>query len=146
MRRRLFFFTVVGFGLITALSGCNGRDPEVTLARSINELETAIQSKDASHATDFLHDQFTAQSTNNREWAWQTMKASFMMYQNVNVTVLNRRTTIDAHNKTRATVEADVFLAGIESTFPDKMGLYHVSSEWRRDGNQWKMITLKWEQ
>ncbi|MDR3055092.1 MAG: hypothetical protein LBU53_06785 [Zoogloeaceae bacterium] len=129
------------------LSACSRADPQAALNAAAGALQTALEAKDASKALDLLHQDFVTEqsSENGRDWAKRTMALAFMRYKNVNIMVLKQETRIDPNLPDRATSEADIALIGAEGLIPDDARHYHVQLGWMKEGEQWKLLRLKWE-
>lgn len=54
--------------------------------------------------------------------------------------------SIQMHGTDRATAEFNAILTGGSGLIPHRGGWYRVSTGWRRDGNDWMMISASWEE
>ncbi|GHT94925.1 hypothetical protein AGMMS49545_16990 [Betaproteobacteria bacterium] len=133
--------------LALGLTACSRPDPQAALNAAAGALQAALEAKDSRKALDLLHEDFVTEQSaeNGREWAQRTMALAFLRYKNVNIMVLKQKTQIDANLPDRATSEAEIALIGAEGLIPDDARHYHIQLGWMKEGDQWKLLRLKWE-
>jgi ketosteroid isomerase-like protein len=139
--------TLAALALALFLSACSRSDPQAALNVAAGELQAALEARDANKALDLLHQDFVVESSveNGREWARKTMTLAFMRYKNVKIVALNQENRIDANLPDRAISTGDIALVGAEGMIPDNARRYRVQLGWIREGDQWKLLRLKWE-
>jgi ketosteroid isomerase-like protein len=141
-----FGASVVALAFLLA-AGCSRSDPQTALNAAVGEFQAALEARDADKALNLLHQDFVAEqsSENGREWAKKTMTLAFMRYKNVKIVVLNQDNRIDASLPDRAASTGNIALVGAEGVIPDDARHYRVQLGWIREGDQWKLLRLKWE-
>lgn len=145
MLRWIFLFLSF-LTLALGATGCSRSDPEAALNQSAKAFIAAIENKDVGAAMELLDENFTAQTPDeNRDWAKRTMALAFFTHRKIGVTVLRLDNRIDAAIPARAFSDGDVLLTGAENILPDNASRFHVEAEWKLDGGEWKLVSLKWE-
>jgi ketosteroid isomerase-like protein len=144
--RALCIFCFLSFALCL-LTACSRSDPQAALSEAADELQAALEAKDANRVLDLLHEDFAAQSPEEKgqEWARRTMTLAFTRYKNISIMVINQKNHINTQHPDRASSEAEVTLVGAEGLIPDSARRYHVQLGWIKVDEKWKLLRLEWK-
>ena len=130
--------------LLMLSTACTDTPDEEQIAENLNIIITSAQEKKMSEAWPLIHDGFVANNRNNKD---ELKKMAFMMakrYQNINVTVVTKSTTINANAPTRATTEMEILLSGGQGYLPSDGKLLTATVKWVKDGD-WLVYRANWE-
>jgi len=125
------------------LAGCGGGTPEQRLRASMEELQSAIQARDAKAVQARLADDFVGPDGLDRDGARRLAAASFLRYRDVWLRIAAVRYEVRGD---RATVEFEAALGGGSgAALPDAAQLYEVRTGWRERDGEWRMISAQWK-
>ncbi|MET4727717.1 ketosteroid isomerase-like protein [Lysobacter enzymogenes] len=125
------------------LAACGGGTPEQRLRASMDELQTAIQARDAKAVQARLADDFVGPEGLDRDGARRLAAASFLRYRDVWLQIAAVRYEVQGE---RATVVFEAALGGGSgAALPDAAQLYEVRTGWRERDGEWRMISAEWK-
>lgn len=128
---------------LLALSACGGGSPEQRLRDSMEQLQTAIQARDAKAVQAHLADDFIGPQGLDRDGARRLAAASFLSYRDVWVRVAAVRYEVQGD---RATVAFEAALGGGSGhALPEAAQLYEVRTGWRERDGEWRVVSAEWE-
>ena len=131
--------------LALALGGCGRDDPQASLERAVQQLQDALEARDASAVLALLDERFRAQDDLDSEWAQRTLRLVFLRYAQIRVVAVGRRSVVDPAAPHLGRTEAQVLVAGAQGLIPERITPYAVQMEWRRQGSQWRLYDLRWQ-
>lgn len=124
------------------LAACGGGTPEQRLRASMEELQAAIQARDAKAMQARLADDFVGPEGLDRDGARRLAAASFLRYRDVWLQIAGVRVEVQGE---RATVVFEAALGGGSgAALPDAAQLYEVRTGWRERDGEWRMISAQW--
>jgi len=126
------------------LAGCGKDDPQVSLEAAVQQLQDALQARDASAVMTLLDARFRAQEEFDAEWAQRTLRLMFLRYAQVRIVAIGRRSVIDPQAPHLGRTEAQVLVSGAQGLIPERVTPYAVELEWRRQGKDWRLYDLRW--
>lgn len=139
-RRRLLLA-----GLAVALAACGRDDPQASLEKAVQQLQDALEARDAPAVLAMLDDRFRAQGELDSEWAQRTLRLVFLRYAQVRIVAVGRRSLVDPQAPHLGRTEAQVLVAGAQGLIPERISPYAVELEWRRQGSDWRLYDLRWQ-
>jgi hypothetical protein len=131
----------LGFGLL--LAGCAQTTPEQQLRESIDDLQAAIDARDAGGLGDWLADDFIGPDGLDRQGAIRLARLSFLRYRDVGV----RLGPLDVQMQPQhARVQFTAALTGGSGgLLPESARLYRVGTGWRLEDGEWRLTSAEWE-
>lgn len=127
---------------LLAVGGCGGGTPEQRLRDSMEQLQGAIQARDAKAVQAHLAEDFVGPAGLDRDGARRMAAASFLRYRGVWLQVAAQRYEVSGD---RATVEFEAALGGGSGqVLPEAAQLYQVRTGWRERDGEWRMISAEW--
>ena len=125
------------------LAGCSRTPPEESLRRTIGELQGSIEKRDAEDLADGIAEDFIGPDGMDRKGARRL--AALIFFQNKDVGVTLGPLDIQMVQG-GATVHCTAMLTGGGSAMlPTSGQVYDVTSQWRQDGDDWKLVSAEWE-
>lgn len=123
--------------------GCARPDPEQALRDRIAAMQEAARERSASGVLAGIDDDFSGPHGLDREGLGRLVRLQFMQHGSVGV----RLGPLDVEMfEERARVRFTAVLTGGSGRFvPDTGRIYNVETAWRRDGNDWRLITAQWD-
>jgi hypothetical protein len=141
MKRRHWLATVM---TLPWLAACSRDDPQASLEAAVQQLQDALEARDASAVMAMLDARFRAQDELDAEWAERTMRLMFLRYAQVRVVAIGRRSVVDPQAAHLGRTEAQVLVAGAQDLIPERVTPYTVELQWRRQGKDWRLYDLRW--
>lgn len=124
------------------LAACGGGSPEQRLRESMEQLQGAIQARDAKAVQARLAEDFVGPDGLDRDGARRLAAASFLRYRDVWLRIGAVRFDVQGD---RATVAFEAALGGGSgNALPDAAQLYEVRTGWRLRDGEWRMISAEW--
>ena len=144
MHRRGLLAGMAGAAIWVALaSGCAGPSPEQALRSRMDQLQSAIDARDAGAVEDVLADDFVGNAGMDRPGARRLAAAMFLRYREVGVRFGPVEVELRGERATaRFTVVAT---GGSGGLLPENGQVYDVTTGWRRDGDDWRITSADWE-
>jgi len=126
------------------LAGCRRETAEEALRADIAAMQAAIEARDASGTAAFLADDFVGNGGLDRSGARRLAALHFLRNADVGLTTGPLDVQLqDGH----ATVHTTVILTGGQGgLLPERGRVRSVTSGWRREGGDWKMTSLAWDE
>lgn len=124
------------------LAGCGRPPPEQALRERIDLLQRDINARRADAIADVLAEDFVGNDGMDRRQARRTAAALFLRYRKVGARFGPLR--VEMRGDGRATVRFTAVLTGGEGILPDEGQLYEVTSGWRLDDGDWRLVSAEW--
>lgn len=130
------------------LAGCAPPPPaEEGVRAALERVAAAVEAHDAGTVMGTLHDEFRNRGRGgpmDRADARRMLMAVFYRHRKISVNLASVRVEPDGMNGERATARFNALVTGGPGgLLPAEARLYRVESEWRRDGDDWKLVALK---
>lgn len=131
--------------LLLLLVGCGpkGTDEEI-IESHLRGMAVALEEKNARGFVDHLAEDFGAVTLNlDRNGARLLLRREMMVRDNIRARLTGMG--VEMRGEGRAVAEFRALLTGGSGLIPDEGRWYRVTTGWRRDGGDWKMISAQWE-
>lgn len=128
--------------LLANLAGCAVEDDASRLNRALQELQTAIEERDAGAVIDHLTDDFQAQADIDARKLRAMMFYYFRQYRQITVFATGQRIRLDGE---QADVTVNALLLGGEQLIPERGKRYQVEMRWLKQRGDWKLSRLRWQ-
>lgn len=131
--------------LLVLAAACGARsDPEQALREQLAGLEQALDQRDVAGIHARLADDFAGPDGMGREDARRLAAGMFVRYRNTRVQVTPPTITLQGNG--RATVELKAALVGGSGALlPESGQVYAVTTGWRMDDGEWRMVQAHWQ-
>jgi len=126
------------------LAGCRRDTAEEALRRDIAALQAAIEAREAKDMVEFLATDFVGNGGLDRDGARRLAALYFLRNADVGVVLGPLDVQLQGDH---ATVRTTALLTGGQSgLLPERGRARSITSGWRRDGGDWKMTSLSWDE
>lgn len=130
--------------VLVLATACSRTPPEEALRETVAAMQAHIASRDASALHGLIDEEFSGPEGMDRRGARQLATGMMLRYRSVGVTTGPLEITLQGDD--RATVRTRVLLTGGSgAVLPDSARAYRVESAWRRRGDDWRLLSLRWE-
>ena len=128
--------------LFVALAGCSRQPPEQALRTTIAAMEEAAEHNDADALFDHIADDFAGSQGMDRDAFRRYVLVMGLRNQSIGVNLgpLDVKLFDD-----RASVAFTVALTGGPGWLPDRAQVYDVTTGWRLQDDDWKLISASWK-
>ncbi|MBT2751941.1 MULTISPECIES: nuclear transport factor 2 family protein [unclassified Lysobacter] len=129
--------------LLALLAACGpGAPPEQRLRAAMEQLQGAIEKRDASAIDAQLSKDFVGPDGLDRASARRLAAASFLRYRAVGIKIVGLDVNLQPGH---ATVRFNAALSGGSGqVLPDAAQLYEVQTGWREEDGEWRMTSAQW--
>lgn len=118
-------------------------DPEQALRETVSALEQAMNERDAAAIGARLATDFAGPDGMDAQQARRLAGGLFLRYRTTRVQLSSPKVTL--HGSDRATVELQaVLMGGGEGLLPESGQLYAVTSGWRMEQGEWRLLHASW--
>jgi len=135
-------FTVLACLVLAGLSACSATPPEQALRDTIAGMEAAIEAKDADALVASIADDFGGPDGMDRDRFRRY--AALVWLRNREVGVALGPVEVEVMGE-RAVARFTAATRGGEGFLPDRANVYRVETGWRRDGDDWLLISADWQ-
>ena len=136
-RFRMAFMALVA----TAVSACSPPPGEEALRGRVGGLEGAIEAGNGQAVLELATDDFAGPGGMDREGLRRYMAALRLGQRKVEAVV--GPLEVEMHGD-RASVRADVVVAGLDRFSPDNASARRLETTWRREGGEWRLAAADW--
>jgi ketosteroid isomerase-like protein len=126
-----------------ALAGCAAPADEAALRARIDDLQAAIESRDADTLLDAVDAEFGGPDGMDRDGLRRYATLMLLRQQNVGVAI--GPVDIELHGD-RAGARFDAVVTGSNRFVPEGVEARRVETVWRRDGDDWVLVSADWSQ
>lgn len=124
-------------------AGCRGEPPEEALRGTIAAMVEAGEARDAAGVAGHLAEDFAGPGAMDRDQMRRTLALAWLRDREVGV-VLGPIDVELMGNRARAAFTAAT--RGGAGWLPDRARVYRVTTGWRLDDGEWKLISAEWEE
>ena len=130
--------------MMMVVGGCSRSSDEQQLRDAIQTMQQAIEERHPSDFMDFVADDFTASDNGmDRRQLHDLLRLQVLRNERIGVSLVTRELSI---NGRRATVTLTATLTGSSGGWlPERGSIYSVTSGWRKDDGDWKLIQANWQ-
>ena len=137
------FAGVVCAGLL-ALAGCSSTPPEEALKATIAQMQADGEQRKVSDVMDSVADDFGGREGMDKRGLRSMLTLIGMQNQNLDVTLGPLDVKVMGE---RATAQFTLAASGGSGRFlPDRAQVYDVTTGWRLEGDEWKLISASWKE
>ncbi|MEO7917338.1 MAG: nuclear transport factor 2 family protein [Dokdonella sp.] len=138
-----FFGSLVSTILI--FGGCARSTDEQQLRTAILTMQQAIEERHPSDFMDLVADDFTAPENGmDKRHIQDLFRLQVLRNERISVSLATRDIAVDG---SRATITQAATLTGSSGGWlPERGSVYMVTSGWRKDDGDWKLIQANWQQ
>jgi hypothetical protein len=142
-----WFALVLVAGMLPSIAGCHRTPAEQAIRESIAAMHTAGEQHDvdallAPLADDFIGTEEQGQSFDRREFG-RYVRLLLMREGSIHATLGPIAVTLQGTD--RATATFTVVLTSGTGLLPEDGRIESISTGWRLDGNEWKLISAEWK-
>jgi ketosteroid isomerase-like protein len=128
---------------LALLAACTRTPPEARLRGTLAELQHAVAARDAAGIRGLLADDFVGPDGLDKAGAVRLAQGMFLRYRDVGVHTAPFDVQVQGGH---ASVRCDVVLTGgAGGLLPDTGQAYRVTTGWRLDGGEWRLVALEWK-
>ncbi|WP_233198547.1 MULTISPECIES: nuclear transport factor 2 family protein [Luteimonas] len=136
--------TVFALLVLAFAAGCARAPPEEALRAQVAALQQSLEARDASALEALLDEDFIGPDGMDRRAARRMATLMLMRQQAIGVTA--GPLDVQLQGEDSATVRTTAALTGGSGRLlPDNARAYRVDSTWRRRGDTWRMLSIRWE-
>lgn len=136
-------FTLASALSVPLLAGCRGEPTEEALRGTITAIADAGEARDAEAVVEHLAEDFAGPGAMDRDRMRRTLALAWLRDREVGVTL----GPIDVELMgDRARAEFTVATRGGAGWLPDRAQVYRVTTGWRLDDGEWKLISAEWRE
>jgi hypothetical protein len=129
--------------MLCMLGACSRGEPEQALRQRVAELQTTLESRDASAVQQFLAEDFAGNDGLDRRQARAMAVMVSARYKSVGVSFGPLDVTMQP--PANATVAFGAFTTGGgDGPLPQRIQAWDVETAWRESGGQWVLYHAKW--
>ena len=141
MLRRLAWMIAVG--ALLALDGCTRTPPEQALRNTIDQLQAAIEQRDAQALQQHLAGDFIGPDGLDHDGARRLAQLVFLRHRDVAANLGPLQIQMRERN---ATVRFTAVLTGGRGALlPETGQVYRVETGWRLEGDAWRLTSAHWQ-
>lgn len=130
-------------GLLLVLgAACSREPPEEALRATIAEMQAAAEARDSGALVESISEEFAGPDGMDRERFRQYLAVIWLRNREVGVNLGPLDVKLIGE---RATVDFTAAATGGEGWMPDRAQVYQVSTGWRVEDGEWRLISARWE-
>lgn len=130
---------------LSSLYGCKRDSSEDAIRANIDQIQTAVEQRNAGGVMEFLADGFLANGQMDRRAVHRMMAGYFLRFRNIRALVSAVEIEVNPYDPVRASMNARVAVVGLDGLLPEDGNVYQVSGEWRFDEGEWLLYSFDWE-
>ena len=129
--------------LIALLAACSRTLPEHAVREQLQELQVAIDTRDAGAVHDLLAADFVGNDGMDRRGARQLAAAVFLRHRDVAARL--GPVSVQLHGDTEATARFNVLATGGNGgLLPENGQVFEVETGWRLEDGTWRLLNAHW--
>lgn len=131
-------------GVLALVSACTRAAPEQALRDAVADMQGHIEARDATALHTLLDEDFAGPDGMDRRDARRL--ATVLMLRHRVIGVTSGPLDVQLQGEGRATVRVTMAVTGGTGTLlPDSARSYRVESAWRRRGDDWRLLSVRWD-
>jgi len=129
-------------GVLLVAAGCAKDPPEAALRATIASMQQAAEARDAAALVEAVSEEFAGPEGMDRDQFRRYLAVIWLRNREVGV----RLGPLDVELVgDRARVDFTAATTGGEGWMPERAQVHQVSTGWRIEGGDWKLISASWE-
>lgn len=137
-------FTGPAIALALALSGCSRTPPEQALREAIAGMQAAAEARDAAAVVEPVAEDFAGPGDLDRDGLRRMLALRFLANQQVGVTLGPLDVTLHGEDRAEVAFTAAT-TGGSGGLLPDTGRVHQVHTGWRREGDDWVLVSARWD-
>lgn len=125
-----------------AVTACSRTPDEQLLRQHIADMATALEARRASAFLDYVSEDFVDQQGRDRNGLAGLVRLHMLRNRNIGVLITNTGVVLLGE---RATVTFNAGLTGASGMLPERAQFYAVTTGWRRESGEWRLLNAAWE-
>lgn len=135
-------FTLLLAALSALSAGCTREPPEQALRTTIATMQAAAEARDSDALAESISEDFVGPEGMDRDMFRRYLAVLWLRNREVGVTLGPLDLELVGE---RANVGFTAAATGGEGWMPDRGQVYRVSTGWRIEGGEWRLISARWE-
>ena len=128
------------------LSACGDELPDQEkIQHAIQKIVEAVELNDLDIIEDHLHQDFSANGEMDSRQIKQMILAHKLRKQNISISILNSKTTIDEIYIDQAHSSLSVLLTGGGGRLPNDGAYRNIKLDWVKQAGAWKILKAEWK-
>lgn len=133
---------ILSVGLLAACGG--GLTEEALIKAHLQDMAAALEEQNTRRFANYLAEDFGASTYNlDRNGARLLLRREMMARERIRARLIN--IDVELRGDARAVATFRALLTGGSGLIPDEGRLYRVTTGWRLDDGEWRMISAAWE-
>ena len=128
--------------LVVLAAGCSREPPEQALRTTIAGMQAAAEARDSDALVESFSEDFVGPDGMDRDQFRRYLAVIWLRNREVGVSLGPLEVELIGE---RATVEFTAGATGGTGWMPDRAQVYRVSTGWRIEDGQWRLISARWE-
>lgn len=128
--------------LLALAAGCSRTPPEQALRDAIQAMQGAAEARDSDALVEAFSEDFVGPDGMDRDQFRRYLAVLWLRNREVGVNLGPLEVELIGE---RATVGFTAAATGGEGWMPDRAQVYRVSTGWRIEGGEWRLISARWE-
>ncbi len=136
---------ILGCVMLALLAACASPAPdEEKIRQRLDDMVTALSERNTRAVMAPLADDFSAETWNlDQRGIRLILQRELRAHERLRARIFDL--SVDLHGDDRASAQFQVVLTGGSRLLPERGRWFQVRSGWRRDGADWMLISLSWE-
>ena len=128
--------------LVALVAGCSREPPEQALRSTIDGMQAAAEARDSDALVESFSEDFVGPDGMDRDQFRRYLAVIWLRNREVGVSLGPLEVELIGE---RATVEFTAGATGGAGWMPDRAQVYRVTTGWRIEGGEWRLISARWE-
>ncbi len=128
--------------LLALFAGCSREPPEQALRATIAAMQAAAEARDSDALVASVSEDFAGPEGMDRDSFRRYLAVIWLRNREVGVSLGPMEVELIGE---RATVEFTAGATGGAGWMPDRAQVYRVTTGWRIEGGEWRLISARWE-
>ena len=140
--RKRSVFTLLLAALLALPAACSREPPEQALRATIATMQAAAEARDSDALAESISEDFVGPEGMDRDMFRRYLAVLWLRNREVGVSLGPLEVELIGE---RANVEFTAAATGGEGWMPDRAQVYRVTTGWRIEGGEWRLISARWE-
>lgn len=129
--------------VLVATTACSRAPPEQAVRQQLEDLQTAIDARDAGAVHDLLADEFIGNGGMDSRGARQLAVAIFLRHRDVGARL--GPVTVEIRSEAEAVASFSLLATGGDGgLLPGNGQVFDVETGWRLEDGQWRLLNARW--
>jgi len=135
-------------GCLVVFSACHKTGDEEQIKHVTDSMASAVQSGNFGEITAHLHPDFRANNEMDAQQVKQMLMFAGIQHAAISITIVSAKTDLDTvyHDRASSTLSVIATSGTSFAGLPKEGSAHIVKLEWRKDGDDWKILRALWDQ